>query len=448
MATTTTEIADTVRAMGTRLNQLFTNSSWSTSMAMSQQFGWNAPAFSASMLIRNINVTADRIQALTLEQLNTDGIQKFLNELPATVNAIQFVNAQSDWDAVIGSVASLVAMIDSQLPHSIMPKPKVDWEDVKNEHLVPRDLMARLRRVEAALNKLEPRSASIDEKITAIEQARETADHLPVVMADLEEGQEALRLIKDASSTLSDNIKALSEKAEIQSKTIPDILLNADELIKRAEQALRGSTGVGLAAAFEQRRKGLSVAGTIWVFGLAAALGVALMIGAERVTSLKDVLVSDRSPTVIIVNALLAVLGVGGPVWFAWLSTKQISTSFRLAEDYAFKASVAKAYEGYRAEAAEINPELQARLFASALTRLEESPIRLLDTHSHSSPLQEFLNNPAIVKQLEKVPNVIEKLVSLMPMKGAAAAVAVPAAVAAAVATVSEDVVKDEAQQA
>lgn len=172
--------------------------------------------------------------------------------------------------------------------------------------------------------------------------------------------------------------------------------------------------------------------------GLAGALCVALLIGAERVASLKDVLVSDRSPTVVIVNALLAVLGVGGPVWFAWLSTKQIGTSFRLAEDYAFKASVAKAYEGYRAEAAQINPELQARLFASALTRLEESPIRLLDTQSHSSPLQEFLNNPAIVKQLEKVPNVIEKLVGLLPTKGAAGAVAVPAAVAAAVTSAAD----------
>lgn len=438
MVTTTTEIADSLRAMGTRFDQLFANSGWSTSMPMTQLFGWNAPAFSAAMLSRNISVTAEKVQDLTKDQLEADGIGDFLKGLPATVNAVQFTNAGNDWDAVIGGVAILVTMIDSQLPRPTFPKPRVDWEEIKNDELLPRDLMARLRRVESSLKKLEPRSASLDEKIAAIERAHETADHLPVVMADLEEGQEALRLIKIESEKISGSIKQLSDKAEVQSEVIPDILVNADILIKRAEQALRGSTGVGLAAAFEQRKKGLSRAGVIWVVGLAAALCLALVIGAERVATLKDVLISDRSPTVVIVNALLAVLGVGGPIWFAWLSTKQIGMSFRLAEDYAFKASVAKAYEGYRAEAAQIDPELQARLFASALTRLEESPIRLLDTHSHSTPLQEFLNNPAIVKQLERVPNVIEKLVSILPMKGAAAAIAVPAAVAAAAASMSD----------
>lgn len=63
-------------------------------------------------------------------------------------------------------------------------------------------------------------------------------------------------------------------------------------------------------------------------------------------------------------------------MWFAWLATKQIGQRFHLAEDYAFKASVAKAYEGYRKEAARIDPEFEARLFGSALTRLDEAPLR------------------------------------------------------------------------
>ncbi len=398
-------------------------------MPLNQQFGWNAPAFSASMILTAIASTARRIEQLTAEQLKQPEIVAFLKSIPVSADQVQFANISSDWDAVLGSVAGLISLINANLPEPPIVEPKVNWENIKDEGLVPRDLMQRLRRIEAALTKLEPRSLALDGKIAAIELAHETADKLDLVMADLEEGQAGLKLIQERSGKLAGDIEGFSSEAELQSQKIPPVLVQADSLIKRAEQALRGSTGVGLAAAFEERKKSLSFAGGIWVVGLIAALLVALAVGAERVNTLKDVLVSDRSAAVVIVNGLLAVLGVGGPVWFAWLSTKQIGSSFRLAEDYAFKASVAKAYEGYRAEAADINPELQARLFSSALTRLEESPIRLLDTNSHSTPLQEFLANPAIYKQLEKVPNIVEKIVDLLPGKGSSSTI-IPAGLA------------------
>jgi len=429
MANSTTDIANALRAMGKRLEQTFANSAWNTAMPMSQQFGWNAPAFSASMILTSIDSTATRIEQLTAGQLKRPEIIAFLKSIPVSADQVQFANVSSDWDAVLGSVAGLISLINVNLPDPPVIEPKVNWEDIKDDGLVPRDLMQRLRRVEAVLTKLEPRSLSLDNKIAAIELAHETADKLDIVMADLEEGQVGLKLIQEQSGKLAGDIEGFSSEAELQSQRIPPVLAQADSLIKRAEQALRGSTGVGLAAAFEERKKSLSLAGGIWVLGLVVALFVALAVGAERVHTLKDVLVSDRSAAVVIVNGLLAVIGVGGPVWFAWLSTKQIGSSFRLAEDYAFKASVAKAYEGYRAEAADINPELQARLFSSALSRLEEAPIRLLDPNNHSTPLQEFLANPAIFKQLEKVPDIIEKIVGLLPVKGSSSAM-IPAGLA------------------
>lgn len=70
---------------------------------------------------------------------------------------------------------------------------------------------------------------------------------------------------------------------------------------------------------------------------------------------------------------------------------KQIGQRFRLAEDYAFKATVAKAYEGYRKEAARHNdPELEKKLFTLALTRLEEPPLRLIEKATPGTPLQDI----------------------------------------------------------
>lgn len=72
---------------------------------------------------------------------------------------------------------------------------------------------------------------------------------------------------------------------------------------------------------------------------------------------------------------------------------------------------------------------MRDRLFSAALQRLEEAPIRLVDPTSHSSPLQEMLSNPSLRKALETVPNIGEKILALLPMKGeAGAAVIAPLA--------------------
>ncbi|MFV3517160.1 hypothetical protein ACNJD8_21355, partial [Mycobacterium tuberculosis] len=134
-------------------------------------------------------------------------------------------------------------------------------------------------------------------------------------------------------------------------RRIGDALGSADAMIRRSEQALRGATSAGLAKAFEARRSALAQSGMFWTFGLIAALGVALLVGWERLQSLKEVLNGGKEAATIWANAALAIFGIGAPVWFAWLATKQIGMTFRLAEDYAFKASVSQAYEGYRAEA-------------------------------------------------------------------------------------------------
>jgi len=60
-----------------------------------------------------------------------------------------------------------------------------------------------------------------------------------------------------------------------------------------------------------------------------------------------------------------------------------------LAEDYGYKAAVAKAYEGYRAEAAEIDPQLTQKLFSIALDMLSEPPLRLVERDSPGSPMHD-----------------------------------------------------------
>ena len=51
---------------------------------------------------------------------------------------------------------------------------------------------------------------------------------------------------------------------------------------------------------------------------------------------------------------------------------------------------MAKAYEGYRREAIQIDKRLAGKLFGSALDRLEELPLRYVENSTHGSPLHEL----------------------------------------------------------
>ncbi|MEW4400757.1 hypothetical protein AB1J06_18940 [Agrobacterium tumefaciens] len=436
------DIADAVADLKTRFSSTLTSRGWTEELQLANLQGY-LPSYSLSYIADYIDNTEARIRALTPEDQKNPEISKFVEKIPELCAAINIQQLANDPTTTINGLMTTLSMIHSRLPPVHAKPVKLDWESVKDKSTLPRDLLLRLRAVEGRLKTLEPRSAEIDTKIGEIEAAHEAAEQLPQDLAELAEKRSQVSGIVSESEALLEGAKKVSEKIEEVSSSATNArqrMAEAEEqakkLIERSEQALRGSTGVGLAKAFENRQQKLSRAGTIWVVGLVGALLAALAIGAYRISVLQSVLTNESPSHIVWMNVILTIFGIGGPVWFAWLSTKQISVSFRLAEDYAFKAAVSKAYEGYRSEAISIDPALQERLFSSALDRFEESPIRLMEKESHSSPLQEILANPVIRKSLEGIPGIADKIIALIPEKGGVAAVVgSAAAVSAAVST-------------
>lgn len=179
--------------------------------------------------------------------------------------------------------------------------------------------------------------------------------------------------------------------------------------------AYRIVTTTGLAGAFHQRATVLTKQSFYWCIALLVALIAAAVIGSQRTSEISAILAGGKAdPYVMLIQLVLSVLTVGAPVWLAWLSTKQVSHSFRLAEDYGFKASVAKAYEGFKEEAVKIDKQFEARLFASALERLNENPIRLVSDAQPGSPLHDFLQNPGIQEMMKSMPEFREKILAAL----------------------------------
>jgi hypothetical protein len=268
-----------------------------------------------------------------------------------------------------------------------------------------RKLTVQIRGLEARLNGLEPRAATVAQMVDAIERAYNAADQLPTDLETLAESNEKVVKIVDDATRHEARLIAIRERADEVEIKLEDSLTEAESVLKRCETAYSGATSVGLAAAFSERSSSLAKSMWVWVVGLILALAAGGYFGTQRLQALVELFKEPNQPASIVYpNVILSLLSIGAPIWFAWLSTKQIGQRFRLAEDYAFKASISRAYEGFRREAARIDKELEFRLLSSALIRLDELPLRLVETETHGSPWHELANSDLVKQAIKSVP--------------------------------------------
>lgn len=259
---------------------------------------------------------------------------------------------------------------------------------------LPAQLAKKITRITSELDAVIVDKVVLAEKINLIDRAYQSAEDLPEALVLLDDAKKKIEKLESDAATDSATISA-NEKSSVETLAgIKAFSVEAEKLVAQCEEAYRVTTSKGLAGAFDQRAKGLSQSMQLWVVALVISLTAAAILGSHRVELLTDNLgETDPKWGVIWLNLVLSFLSVGAPLWFAWVATKQIGQRFRLAEDYGYKASIAKAYEGYRREAAKLDPAFEARLFGSSLSRLEEAPLRLVETNFAGSPLHELLNS-------------------------------------------------------
>ena len=184
--------------------------------------------------------------------------------------------------------------------------------------------------------------------------------------------------------------------------------------MKECKSTYAAATSVGLAAAFSERSDSLSTSMWVWVGGLVLSLSVGGYFGSAQLQKLLELMAQkDISSLSMSINFIMAILSIGAPVWFSWLATKQIGQRFKLSEDYAFKASVSRAYEGFHKETAKFGKEMEAKLLSSALTRLDELPLRLVEAESHGSPWHELASSSIVKQAMSKIPSFPDKVKEL-----------------------------------
>ncbi len=389
MANNLSAIAESLRRLADQINAAYPQTT-----TLVQQFGWNTPALTAKNLAEMATTLAEKLEGIPAENLNAkysgkpivEQIDLFrANTLPQMFNG-NGVGAMPPYFA-------LLSYIDQKF--SPFTEARVDWQKVNDKGVLPKQLASKLRSYRTSISRFDGEFASLGERIAVINQAHEAANELPTDLETLRAANE--EIAERRTEAEKNEVLAIAAREKVESILVQ---LNkysdeARKLVENTEDAYSAATTKGLGEVFQKRADSLAKSVWMWVGLLLAALGTGSVLGHNRLQVLQNLLQQNASDGKIWLNFLLSALALAAPVWFAWIATKQIGHRFRLSEDYAFKASVAQAYEGYRREAARLDPVFASRLFASALDRIDEAPIRFVEHETYGSPWHEILRRPA-----------------------------------------------------
>ena len=368
---------------------------WGDDRTLQEVFGWHHPAVTRHDVAEQIRKLAERMREISPTMVDQELEQKLLLVSPRlssiqsqTVPQLYTGNGQQAYPALIGTLDWVRSLVTQLLV------PEVDWNDVEEQKLMPRALLRRLKSVDTQVNTVVNKSSDLSVKIDRINDAHTAAELLPTELEQLKEAHEQLDIV---AKRADDNEKAIGRiliSSEAQKDIMNSLEKEAKSLVEKCGQYSSVMTTAGLGSAFQDRAKELATSMWIWVGGLLSSLALGAWLAHDRIETLNALLINPNvSFNQLWANVIVAVFSVAAPVWFAWVATKQIGQRFRLSEDYAFKSSVAQAYEGYRREAANFDGSFTARLFGLALTRLEQEPLRYVENENHGSPIHEALRS-------------------------------------------------------
>ncbi|NYH10448.1 hypothetical protein [Pseudomonas moraviensis] len=372
---------------------------------------WTFPGLTGTELMEMaqslIQLAVDRGDGTESSLVNEVGIIDYI----ARINYLRTNTIPNTWSSAAAGVSAYVLTLDGLRRLLDRALPSTKQQDLA------KSLQAatkQVRAMESRLKDLDERSADLEGMVARIQRAHDAADQLPTDLDALKEARKELeKLLRGSEVDRAHILSAREATDEIVGK-FQDNAAQADAVLSKCDSAYASATSQGLAGAFADRSKKLDSSMWIWVVGLVLSLGLGGYFGAIQLKNLADTLSSPTTSQIAMgFHLVMTLMSIGAPVWFAWLSTKQIGQRFRISEDYAFKASISKAYEGYRREAARIDPDLEVQLLGSALARLDEQPLRLVESSSYGSPWHELLASDLIKDAVKSVPGFAENVAKI-----------------------------------
>lgn len=195
---------------------------------------------------------------------------------------------------------------------------------------------------------------------------------------------------------------------------------------KIENELLAGATTVGLSKAYDDKAKSYDNPNKFWLAGFFILIGLIILC---LYLSLKDIneyftpakiqelatLSTGKILAYFIVKLIIRIGIISSLIWAASFAGKRYSQNKRLAEEYSYKSTVAKSFEGYRKKAEELDQlgedkGLSEKLMDKMIQMSAFNPVTTMESNSHTE------NHPTtavLEKSLDSLGNsirIIEKL--------------------------------------
>ncbi|MDE1358795.1 MULTISPECIES: hypothetical protein [Vibrio] len=375
------------------------------------QYGWEHSAIDKNDLVAYIDNFAARLVAVESSTLDAKTLKRFEHfteqiETLTKNSEEHFINTESYIRVIVPNIIITLNVIFAYIEDALF-----GWDYINDNKMLPKTLTNRLKSADLRINNIEASSENIEAKIRVINDAHEAAESLPTDLKELRDTHQEIKSIlakaKKESEILSSIVLSAQAKLEETINLESASKINkeqTDVYVEQCDEALQITTTQGLAAGFDQKAQQLNKSIWVWIGGLLLALCTGAWLGYLRVGDLTIALTKDLTTGQAILHTVMSVFSIGGPLWLAWISTQQIMQRFKLAEDYAYKATVAKSYTGFSKHAGKFDDQTAERLFNSTLDRLDEMPLRLVEGKDYNSPWHEFIDSEAFKKALAMVP--------------------------------------------
>lgn len=219
--------------------------------------------------------------------------------------------------------------------------------------------------------------------------------------------------------TITESIGHLDKKREDLDRLHDELGIAAKHSIEQAaliENTLAAANRVGLAKAFENRRKDLDM--PLYVWGGIFLVAIAGLCSLGAFVILPNLIGKNGAN---LYEHLFIELPMTIPlIWLGYFSGSRYSYIEKVREDYAFKEATALSFEGFKTETSNVDKELLSQLLAISIENFGQNPIRLYDKKNFVSPTSEALNSEIVKsvteKVLDKIPTV-EKLAEFFMRK-------------------------------
>lgn len=257
------------------------------------------------------------------------------------------------------------------------------------------------KQIKPVLDNLNSINAQVSEKHNTVNSFVDSAKDLLASISECEnKGRKSISNTEMFQNDV-ERLKSDNEQINSQSKNLLRDLTDLQDKFTKQNQSIQeiieDANRASMAGSFQKRKDELS--GSRFYADIFTAISLLLL--AVSSYCLFTNLFSQQSDLTI-TSLIIRVSCLFPLAWLSWFFSRRSSYLLRLEEEYGFKYSAAMAFEGYKKQVQEIDPEMEKSLLKQTIEQFGDKPTKIFEKDISPWPINDLNTLLSKVEKLSK----------------------------------------------